>query len=135
MPKGTPALWQASAAFRKVSVVHASALGASPAGYIAWTSMPACFFIRSMREQGPLIWLPTQAGTPSHFPSATPRYFTVPLTSPFCLMTASTISFTGSMISARECGNHVHIAMMSCPDFAWASACVVSSSLLPWLGM
>ena len=61
-------MWQASAAFRKVSVVQLSAFGGLPAGYIAWTSMPACFFIRSMREQGPLIWLPTQAGTPSHLP-------------------------------------------------------------------
>ena len=58
MPNGMPALWQASAAFRKVSSVQASALGGAPAGYIAWTSMPACCFIRSMREHGPLIWLP-----------------------------------------------------------------------------
>ncbi len=49
--------------------VQSSALGGLPAGYIAWTSMSAYFFIRSMREQGPLIWLPTQAGTPSHLPS------------------------------------------------------------------
>ena len=45
-----------------------------PAGYISCTSMLACFFIRSMREQGPLIWLPTQAGTPSHLSPALPRY-------------------------------------------------------------
>ena len=51
----------------------ASAFGASPAGYIACTSMPACFFIKSMREQGPLIWLPTQAGTPSHLSPDLPR--------------------------------------------------------------
>ena len=62
MPKGTPALWQASAALRKVSRVQFSAFGALPAGYIACTSMPACCFIRSMREHGPLIWLPTVAG-------------------------------------------------------------------------
>ena len=64
----------------------ASAFGAAPAGYIAWTSMPACCFIRSMREHGPLIWLPTVAGTATHLPSALPRYSTVPLTSPFCLI-------------------------------------------------
>ena len=62
------ALWQASAALRKVSSVQLSALGALPAGYIACTSMPACCFIRSMREHGPLIWLPTVAGTASHWP-------------------------------------------------------------------
>src|ERR1700744_3652164 len=57
MPKGLPPLKQASAAFRKVSNVQSSALGGLPAGYIACTSMLANFFIRSMREQGPLIWL------------------------------------------------------------------------------
>ena len=68
-------MWQASAAFRNVSVVQLSAFGGAPAGYIACTSMPACFFIRSMREQGPLIWLPTQAGTPSHLPSGLAEIF------------------------------------------------------------
>ena len=63
MPNGWPPLWQASAALRKVSKVQASALGGAPAGYIACTSMPASCFIRSMREHGPLIWLPTVAGT------------------------------------------------------------------------
>ena len=47
---------------------------ALPAGYISCTSMPACFFSRSIREQGPLIWLPIQAGTPSHLSPALPRY-------------------------------------------------------------
>jgi len=51
------------------------------------------------------------------------------------LMIASTTSLTGSRFSACACGNHVDSAIMSCPDFACASACVVSSSLLPWLGM
>src|ERR1700736_4956622 len=84
MPNGTPPFWQASAALRKVSVVQPSAFGGEPAGYIACTSMPAYFFIRSMREQGPLIWLPIQAGTPSHLSPALPRYCTVPLTAPRC---------------------------------------------------
>ncbi len=48
-----PALWQASAALSMASSVQVSALGGPPAGYIATTSMPACFFIRSMREHGP----------------------------------------------------------------------------------
>ncbi len=69
MPNGLPALWQASAALRKVSSVQVSAFGALPAGYMACTSMPACCFIRSMREHGPLIWLPTVAGTAIHWPS------------------------------------------------------------------
>ena len=42
--------------------------------------MPACFFMRSMREHGPLIWLPTVAGTASQRPSARARYSTVGLT-------------------------------------------------------
>ena len=73
MPNGKPALWQASAALRNVSSVQFSALGALPAGYIACTSMPACCFIRSMREHGPLIWLPIVAGTASQWPLARPR--------------------------------------------------------------
>src|SRR5204862_4758263 len=81
MPKGKPALWQDSAAFRNVSIVQLSAFGGPPAGYIACTSMLAYFFIRSIREQGPLIWLPMQAGTPSHLPLAWPRYLTVSFTS------------------------------------------------------
>src|SRR5258708_14194928 len=82
MPNGLPPLWQASAALRKVSRFQSSALGGAPAGYIAWMSMPACFFRRSMREQGPLIWLPTVAGMASHLPPTLPRYSTVPLTAP-----------------------------------------------------
>ncbi len=69
MPNGMPALWQASAALRNVSSVQLSAFGGAPAGYIACTSMPACCFIRSMREHGPLIWLPMVAGTATHWPS------------------------------------------------------------------
>src|SRR5262249_19683623 len=85
MPKGKPPLWQASAAFRNVSIVQLSAFGGEPAGYIACTSMLAYFFIRSMREHGGWNWLPLQAGTPSHLPLAWPRYLTVAFTSPFCL--------------------------------------------------
>src|ERR1700730_18868900 len=89
IPNGKPPLWQASAALRNVSVVQLSALGGAPAGYIAWTSTLAYFFIRSMREQGPLIWLPIVAGTPSHLSLALPRYCTVPLTPPVCLISWS----------------------------------------------
>eukprot|EP01085_Mycamoeba_gemmipara_P004003 Mycagemm_TRINITY_DN10246_c0_g1::TRINITY_DN10246_c0_g1_i1::g.4003::m.4003 type:complete len:131 gc:universal TRINITY_DN10246_c0_g1_i1:320-712(+) len=100
MPNGLPPLWQASAAFRKVSTVQSSALGGAPTGYIAWMSMPACFFRRSMREHGPLIWLPTVAGTASHLPPTLPRYSTVPLTSPFSLMSSAIRSSTGTSCSA-----------------------------------
>src|ERR1700738_2402969 len=79
IPNGKPPLWQASAALRNVSVVQLSALGGAPAGYIAWTSISAYFFIRSIREQGPLIWLPIVAGTPSHFAPALARNLPLPL--------------------------------------------------------
>src|SRR5258708_3555473 len=135
MPNGKPPLWQASAGLRNVSVVQLSALGGLPAGYISCTSMPAYCFIRSIREQGPLIWLPIQVGTASHLSPALPRYFTVPLTSPFCLMSGSTTSFIGSSSSACACGHQVAIARISCPDFAWASAAIVISFFLPLLVM
>src|SRR5438034_1271675 len=83
--------------------------GIAPAGYISCTSMLAYFFIKSMREQGPLIWLPMQAGTPSHLPSSWPRYLTVPLTSPFCLISGSMMSLTGSSRSELACGHQVGI--------------------------
>ena len=100
MPKVAPALWQASAAFMKVSRVQFSAFGGPPAGYIAWMSMPACCFSMSMREQGPLIWLPIVAGTASHLPPTLPRYSTVPLTAPFSLISGSMMSFIDTSWSA-----------------------------------
>jgi hypothetical protein len=39
--------------------------------------------MRSMREHGPLIWLPTVAGTAIHLQSGLARYSTVGLTAPF----------------------------------------------------
>src|SRR4051812_50112635 len=65
MPNGTPALAHFSAAARNVSNVQFLAnswLVGPSAGYIATTSMPACCFIRSRREHGPLIWEPGVAG-------------------------------------------------------------------------
>ena len=53
-----------------------------------------------MREHGPLIWLPTVAGTASHLPSILPRYSTVALTAPFCLISGSMTSFIGTSWSA-----------------------------------
>src|SRR5882724_4849344 len=97
--------------------------------------MPAYFFNRSMREQGPLIWLPIQVGAASHLSPSLPRYFTVPLTSPFCLMRGSTTSFIGSSSSDCECGYQVAIAMISCPDLDCASAAIVISFLRPLLVM
>ena len=90
---------QSSAAFRKASNVQASALGGAPAGYIACTSMLAYCFKRSMREHGPLIWLPAVAGTASHLPLSLPRYSTVPLTAPFCLISGSMTSFIATSCS------------------------------------
>src|SRR5439155_5722118 len=94
-------------------MVQLSALGGLPAGYIACTSILAYFFIRSIREQGPLIWLPTQEGTPSHLPSAWPRYLTVSLTVPFCLMIGAIMSLTGSSSSALACGSQVVMTKIS----------------------
>ena len=88
-----------------------------------------------MREQGPLIWLPTVAGTATHLPSILPRYSTVPLTLPFCLMRSAITSSIGSRLRACSLGNHVDMAIMSWPDLACASAAIVSSSLLPCDGM
>src|SRR2546421_10755958 len=104
MPNGKPALWQASAALSSASMVQASALGGAPTGYIACTSMPACCFIRSMREHGPLIWLLTQAGMPRQWPSARARYSTVGLTLPLVLISSLMISSTGSGRLAWACG-------------------------------
>ena len=131
MPKVEPALWQASAALRKVSRVQFSAFGSLPAGYIACTSMPACCFIRSMREHGPLIWLPTVAGTPSQRPPLSrPRYSTVPLTLPFWAMSCFMISSTGSSESACSRGHQLWNAKMSWPAFACASAAIVEKVLV-----
>ena len=93
--------------------------------------MPACCFMRSMREQGPLIWLPTVAGTATQLPLILPRYSTVSLTLPFCLMSSAMMSSTGSRLRACSLGSQVDMAMMSWPDLACASAAMVSRSLLP----
>src|ERR1041384_2937091 len=96
MPNGWPPLWQASAALSIASSVQASALGGLPAGYIACTSMPASCFIRSMREHGPLIWLPTQVGTATQRPLLCARYSTVGLTLPLILISSAITSSTRS---------------------------------------
>src|SRR6266702_3111484 len=135
MPNGKPAFWHASAALRNASSVQFSAFGGAPAGYMACTSMPACCFIRSMREHGPLIWLPIVAGTAIQRPWDLPRYSTVALTAPFCLISGSTMSSTGSSWLAWSDGSQVERARMSWPDLAWASAAIVSKSFCPWVGM
>lgn len=56
--------------------------------------------MRSMREHGPLIWLPTVAGTANHLPSTLPRYSTVTFTAPFYLINGSMTSFMGTSKSA-----------------------------------
>ena len=44
------------------------------------------------------------------------------------------MSLTGSSCSELACGHQVGIARMSWPDFACASAAMVTRFLLPWLG-
>ena len=84
-----------------------------------------------MREHGPLIWLPMVAGTASQVSLFLPRYSTVPLTAPFCLIKGSMMSLTGSRFSAWSCGHQVGMARMSWPDLACASAAMVSRFLKP----
>ena len=48
-------------------------VGGAPAGYIFWRSIPACCLNRSMRPQGPLIWLPGVAGMAIQCPSVAAR--------------------------------------------------------------
>src|SRR5258707_1303532 len=110
MPNGTPPLWQASAALRKVSVVQLSALGALPAGYSPRPSLRAFFFIGSVGVLGPLIWLPIQVGTPSLLSPSLPRYLTVPLPSPFSWIRGSTTSFIGPSSPDGEGGHEVAVA-------------------------
>jgi hypothetical protein len=132
IPNGTPALWHASAALRKASSVQSSALGGCPAGYMACTSMPACFFIRSMRVHGPLMLEPGVEGTASQCPSARARYLTVSFTAPFCLISGSTMSSTGVKFFAYSCGHHVRMFKMSWPDFDCDSMAAVISSFSPF---
>src|SRR5690242_20902368 len=135
MPKGLPPLKQASAALRKVSRFQSSALGGLPAGYIACTSIPAYFLNKSMREQGPLIWLPIEKGTACHLPLSVPRYWAALLTLPLVAMICFITSSIGSSNSVWACGHQVGIARMSWPDLAWASAEMVISFLRPLLVM
>src|ERR1700704_666113 len=119
MQKGKPPFVQASAALRNVSVVQLSALGGLPAGYISCTSMPAYFFIRSIREQGPLIWLPIQAGTASHFSPPLPRYLTGPFTSPFSLIAGPTFSLSAHSLTSS-------VLALLAPGTQWSQKPIVS---------
>ena len=67
-PNGYPALWHFSAATRKLSQVQvsASALGAAPAGYMPWMSIPACSLSKSKRLQVESSSVPRIAGTTRH---------------------------------------------------------------------
>src|SRR5438477_4231577 len=84
-----------------------------------------------MREHGPLIWLPTVAGTASHLPSSLPRYSTVALTAPFCLISGSMTSPMSTIWSEYRDGSHWASARTSWPALACDSAAPVSKSLLP----
>src|SRR5688572_12568479 len=71
MPNGLPALKQASAALSIMSLFQALASavsGATAAGYISTTSMPANSFIMLIRAAGPLFWVPQLVGTATHLP-------------------------------------------------------------------
>ena len=122
MPNGKPPFLQASAALRKVLGVPVTAFGRLPPDDFLHVDAREFFHQVRSREQGPLIWLPIQAGTPSHLSPALPRYCTVPFTSPFCLISGSMMSFTG-----KNAIQLVHEATMSAsrgcrrPDFAWPS--------------
>ena len=138
MPKGTPALKHFSAAARNVSNVQFLAsswlVGPSP-GYIATTSMPACCFIRSRREHGPLICEPGVAGTAIQRPFWCARYSTTGLVLPLLARTSFITSSTGSRSSAWLLASQVRKVRMSWPECACDSAWMVSRSLLPWDGM
>src|SRR5262249_42918281 len=108
-----------------------SAFGGLPAGYNVCTSIPASCFMRSMREHGPLIRLPTQVGTATHRPVDLARYSTVGLTAPFCLISSVMMSSTGSSRLAWSAGCQLGKAKMSWPDRACASAAMLSRFLFP----
>src|SRR5262245_49002016 len=84
-PNGFPALWQASAASKKLSQVQASAslVGCSPAVYMAKMSMPAWLLRRSMRLFAVSSRVPRMPGTTNHVPRGSARYSTAGLTGPF----------------------------------------------------
>ena len=88
-----------------------------------------------MRAHGGSGAEPQATGTASHLPSETPRYSTALLTGPYCLISASTTSFTGTSLSPYWWAAHWSKARMSCPLRACASAACVRIILLPAEGM
>ena len=58
-----------------------------------------------MRAHGGRGAEPQATGTASHFPSDVPRYSTALLTGPYCLISASTTSFTGVELVAVLVGS------------------------------
>src|SRR5262249_28204090 len=75
--------------------------------------MPASCFMRSMREHGPLIWLPTQVGTATQWPVDLARYSTVGFTVPFNLISSAMMSSTGSRRLTWSAGCQLVINVMT----------------------
>ena len=75
--------------------------------------MPAYFFIRSMREQGPLIWLPMLAGTASHLPLSLAEIFHRAVDFAVLLMSGVHDVVHGLEQFGMACGHQVVIARMS----------------------
>jgi len=130
-PNGTPALAHFSAATRNVSQVQLSALGGAPAGYMACTSIPACCFMRSMREQGGLSALMTAHGTATHLPFTLPRYSAVRFGAPLVFTRSAMTSSTGSSSLAWSEAAQPVKTSMSWPARAAASAATVSWCFAP----
>jgi hypothetical protein len=107
MPKGTPPLWQASAAFRKVS--SSSCRPWARAGRIHRLHVDAGVLLHQVDARaGPLDLAADAGGNGEPLAAALPRYLTVPLTSPFCLMSGSMTSFTAraDRLRVRPPGRH-----------------------------
>jgi hypothetical protein len=112
-----------------------SAFGALPAGYSAWMSMPACCFSRSMREHGPLIWLPAVAGTASHLPPGTAEILDRAVDRAV-LLDQVLHDVVDRLEQLRVLGRQPgrDSARMSWPDFAWASAAIGEQVLVALRG-
>ena len=80
--------------------------------------MLAYFFIRSMREQGPLIWLPIQCGNAEPLALTWPRYFDRVVYLAVLLDDRLHDVVDGLKQFGIGVGRQVVIARMSWPDFA-----------------
>src|SRR5579875_1315812 len=99
---------------------------------MACKSMPQYCLKRSSRPHGPLYWLPQAAGTarqcPSAMASARKKSSSLPYFDSKLAMTSSSDSSSRLWLWISQVGKKVR---RSCPARAWASAAIVTSSLLP----